>query len=164
MIFLSAHISGQAQTEQELDQLGTIVDTLYDVISGPKGERAWDKFRSLFHATARMGAIVKNGAGELVFFSLTPEEYIERNGPFFKKSDFFEEELVRQVNIFGGVAQVFTSYQFRLGLEGPPEQRGINCIHLVQEKGRWWIRDIIWQAETETLKLPSEMEGIKKKK
>ena len=64
------------------------------------------------------------------------------------------EEIARKTQIFGGVAQVFTSYQYKLKADGPIEKQGINCIQLAREKGRWWITNIIWEAASEKNPLP----------
>ena len=71
----------------------------------------------------------------------------------------------RKEQIFGGVAQVFTAYGYRFSEDGPIEKKGINCINLAFEQGRWWITNIIWEAESDQLEMPKwALKGMKKKK
>lgn len=151
-LFLFSDLTAQStERYQEIDPL--IID-LYDVISGPSGARDWAKFNSLFHSEAMMGATQVQEDGTRAFVYFTPTQYIERSGKFFEENGFFEEEIARKTQVFGGVAQVFTSYQYKLKADGPIAKQGINCIQLAREKGRWWITNIIWEAASEQNPLP----------
>lgn len=144
-------LQGDPNDVTEIDQL---VKSLYDVISGPAGERNWERFRSLFTPSAYMGASVATPGGPK-FVTFTPEEYVRKNGPLFMQNEFREKEIGRKINQFGNIAQVFTSYEFDLN-KGQHKQRGINSIQLVREQGRWWIASIIWQDESKELSIPAE--------
>jgi hypothetical protein len=139
-----------------------IVKALYDVISGPAGERDWNRFQSLFTPQASMGAVVTNKEGVSRYMRFTPKEYQERNGPQFAKAGFFEEELGRQQTKFGEMAHVWSAYQFRFAPNEPVQQRGINSIQLVYEGGRWWVANILWNAERPDVTIPAEL--VKKAK
>ena len=150
-LFFIAQLTSLAAQEKSHDfsQIDHVIKTLYCVISGPAGDRDWNLFRSLFHQKAIMGATSKNKEGEKVFNSFTPEEYVQRNGAVFKNRGFFEEEIERITHQYGGVAQVFTSYQYQFEKEGPIIAKGINCVQLAFIKDRWYITQIIWEAESE---------------
>ncbi|MGB5006375.1 MAG: hypothetical protein WBO39_05515 [Ferruginibacter sp.] len=47
---------------------------------------------------------------------------------------FHEKELNRIVNLFGNVAQLFTTYEFTAGITPPTHKRGINSAELFKEK------------------------------
>ncbi len=143
--------------KKDVETIDGIIKALYDVISGPAGERDWNRFRSLFHADAYMGAITPKKE----FRKFTPEEYIQRNGPFFKTNSFMEKELGRTVNEFGNIAQVFTSYEYTAGTPAKT-QRGINSVELVNEKGRWWIMSVGWDEESATQPIPPKYLSEKK--
>ncbi len=134
-----------------------VITTLYDVISGPPGERNWKLFLSLFHDDANMGSITFDQEGASSFRSFTPKEYIDRNGKYFVENGFYEEEVKRKVNLYGHIAQVWTSYQILTGEDGPVRLKGINAIQLVFENNMWKITNIIWQAENENFPLPLDM-------
>jgi hypothetical protein len=138
----------------DVSSVDAIVKATYTVISGPAGARDWNRFYSLFLPEARMGAVSGNGR----FNDFTPEQYVRMNSPLFEKQGFYEEELGRTVQEFGGVAQVASAYQFRFAPGGKVEQRGINYITLVKSAGRWWIANLSWQDEEGGLKLPPAME------
>ncbi len=144
----------QAQEKQaQFSEIDELIETVYSVISGPKGERDWSLFQSLFHEKAIMGMTLEQ-KGEAFFKAISPEEYIKMNSPMFKDRAFYEVEIDRKVNKYGGVAQVFSSYQF--GFEKDKFiQKGINSFQLVFADGRWYITQLIWQPETPELPLPS---------
>lgn len=146
--------NAQNNENSDFAEIDSVITTLYKVISGPAGERNWNLFKSLFHEKATMGAIRISKEGTRNFSYFDVDGYVERNGPFFKDNGFYEEELGREVKIFGGVAQVFTSYQFRLNDDIKIVQRGINCIQLVFDVNRWYITNIVWEAETVNNKIP----------
>jgi hypothetical protein len=144
------------QMKKDVSSIDNIIAALYAVISGPAGERDWIRFRNLYHEKAYMGAVVKTPAGQVVYRSFTPDEYVKANGPFMLKNAFFEEELGRTVNQYTKIAQVFTSYQYRLKEDGPVEERGINSLQLVYFNDRWWITSIIWEDEGKENPLPEK--------
>lgn len=130
-----------------------MVNAMYNVISGPAGQRDWKRFKNLFTADCKLGAIFKNKQGEMVYKAFSPDDYIKNNDPYFLKNGFIEKELNRITHTFGALTQVFTTYEFESGGE---KQRGINSLQLVYSKNRWWIASLIWQEETPEHPLPKE--------
>lgn len=145
---------------EDVSTLDAIITSLYDVISGPAGERDWERFYSLFSPDGKMAALANTEDGA-VYVKMTPQEYKERNAPVFQQSGFYEEELSRQVDRFANIAQVFSTYQFKLDPEGPVVQRGVNSIQLGFYKNRWWIISLLWNGETGEEKIPAKY--LKKK-
>lgn len=129
------------------------ISQVYDIISGPAGERDWDAFRQCFMSNSMMGAIVPAAGGTEQFYAFSPEQYITNNNPFLSKNDFFEKELGRKVIQFGSVAQVASAYEYRFSKDGKVEKRGINFFQLVRTNGRWKITNLTWQEETENYEL-----------
>ncbi len=88
---------------------------------------------------------------------MTVEDYAQRNGPFFEKNGFFEQEAARSTDSFANIAHVFSSYESRHDKEdAKPFQRGINSIQLMNDGKRWWIVTIFWQGEDEKNRLPDK--------
>src|SRR5215212_4150690 len=76
---------------KDVSSTGAIVAAVYDVISGPAGQkRNWDRMRTLFVPDARMIPTGKRPTGESTRRVLTVEEYIINSGPFLEKDGFFE--------------------------------------------------------------------------
>jgi hypothetical protein len=143
---------------EEFKTIDGIVKALYSSISGPAGERDWDYFRSLYKPNAIMGAISPNPDGALEYHSLTPEDYIAKNGPFFLKNGFWEKEIGREVQRFGEVAHVYTAYEFEMkGKDEVVKRRGINSVQLVFDSDRWWIVSIQWDSERDGNTIPASM-------
>ena len=142
----------------DVASIDALIKATYDVISGPAGPRNWNRFHSLFLPDAQMGAMAMTPQGQPVFRAITPQSYQRSNAPFFLKNGFYEEELNRNVQQFGNVATVQSSYQFRFTPDGKIEQRGVNYFTLVKSNGRWWITNLTWQDEEKDLPLPAALQ------
>ena len=143
-----------------VDQL---VSALYEVISGPAGQRDWDRMKSLFHPNAIMGAMRKSPEGQLIYSNFTVDQYIERNGSYFLENGFFETETGSTTDSFGELQHRFSAYSSKRTADGPIFARGINSIQCVFEKGRWWIVSIQWNTEREDLMIPKKLRNSKRK-
>jgi hypothetical protein len=157
-----------AKNPADVDTIDHLVAALYDVISGPAGKpRDWDRFRSLFLPDGRLSVIraaapATDGKpatnGDVVF--LTPDVYVERDDPYFKKSGFFEHGIAQRTEEFGNLAMVWTTYESRHdATDAKPFARGINCLTLAHAQGRYWIVNITWDDEREGLSLPEKYLG-----
>ncbi|MBU1385085.1 MAG: hypothetical protein KKG14_09155 [Alphaproteobacteria bacterium] len=135
-----------------------IVTALYDVISGDAGvARDWDRFRSLFHPTARLIPSGVNPQGVGVARALTPEDYITRSGPVLERDGFHEREIARREERFGHIAHVWSTYDSVRSLsDAAPFMRGINSIQLFNDGSRWWVISVYWQAETPEAPIPAD--------
>lgn len=145
---------------EDVASIDAILAALYDVISGPAGQkRDWDRMRSLFASEARMAATVKRRDGTVGKRSFTVEEYIAQNAKPMEDGGFFEKEITKHVDQYGQIAQVFSSYESRRSLsEEKPFARGINSLSLWNDGKRWWVLSIIWQGETPENPLPAKFD------
>ncbi|NJO02567.1 MAG: hypothetical protein HC880_13560 [Bacteroidia bacterium] len=140
--------------------LDGIIAALYDVISGPAGEkRNWNRMRALCKPELRLNAVGQSKDGSIHYVSMTLDEYISRNGPFFEQNGFYERELSRQTDQFGYISHVFTTYEIKFKPEGDVIMRGINSVQLIYEQGRYWIINVLWNAETPQHPLPERYLG-----
>ncbi len=138
--------------------IDSIMKAVYDVISGDAGQkRDWERFRTLFHKDARMIPSGKNKDGTVGARAFTPEEYITRSSPFMEKEGFFERELARKTDVYGNIAQVFSTYEsLHKQTDKTPFARGINSFQLLNDGKRWWVLTIYWQNETPETPIPKE--------
>jgi hypothetical protein len=147
-------------TEREVEELniGLTIKAVYDVISGPPGQkRDFDRMRSLFAPGATLKAIGPKGlrGGSL-------EDYISRNAAILEKEGFAERELGRRVEVWGGLATAWSAYDGRTA-SGSFHERGINSFQLVKINGKWKVASILWQEETPDNPLPRALiQGSKK--
>jgi hypothetical protein len=138
-----------AARPEDVGSMEAVVAAVYDVISGPAGQpRDWNRMRSLFAPGARLIPTVyrPDSAPSLRVWDV--EQYITTVGPRLEASGFFEKEVAHRVERFGGVAQVFSTYESRHAAADPaPFARGINSFQLWYDGKRWWIVTIYWEAE-----------------
>ena len=139
----------------DVKSLDSILVAIYDVISGPAGNRDWNRFRSLFAPEARLTSAQKNKDGSI--FLENVEGYVQGAGDYFKTHGFYEKSVVNRVDKFGNIAQVFSSYESRNAPNEKPFARGINSIQLFNDGTRWWVLSILWDEETPANPLPPEL-------
>jgi hypothetical protein len=140
----------------DVNSIAAILRALYDVISGPPGDRDWNRLRSLCVPEARLTSTTKSAASTAPRL-LTIDDYIQRAGKFFTTHGFYESAIVNRVQTFGNIAQVFSSYKSRNAPNEKPFARGINSIQLFYDGSRWWVLSILWDEESPSNPLPPEM-------
>jgi len=151
---LSAQVP--APKPDDVKSIDSILAALYSVISGPAGERDWNRFRSLFLPGATLTSAGKDREGNIHVRPRTVEGYVTGAGGYFAQQSFFESPIVSRVQTFGNVAQVFCSYESRGAAGEAPFARGINSIQLAHDGKRWWIISILWDEERPDNPLPKE--------
>lgn len=168
LIILTLAFNAMAQNETKTESkeanpadvasIDAIMKSVYEVISGDAGKkRDWDRFRTLFHKDARLIPSGKNPQGVVNAIVLSTEQYIQRAAPFMEKEGFFEREIARKTDIYGNIAQVFSTYaSFHKADEKEPFMRGINSFQLLNDGKRWWIITIYWQGETKENPIPKK--------
>ena len=139
----------------DVASLDSILVAVYNVISGPAGNRDWNRFRSLFIPGARLTSAQKNKDGS--FFLEDVEGYAQGAGEYFKTHGFYENAIVNRVQKFGNIAQVFSSYESRNAANEKPFARGVNSIQLFNDGTRWWVVSILWDEETPANPLPPDL-------
>lgn len=150
---------GYTQNEPYLEKvksIDSIIHNLYNVISGEKGEeRDWELMKYLFHKDAKL---IPSGLGRDSIYRasyITADQYIESSGKWLIENGFYEKEIHRETNVFGNIAQVFTTYEaFHSESDEQPFMRGINSIQLLYDNERWWIINIYWSQETKNNPIP----------
>ena len=135
-------------------EIRALIRDVYAVISGPAGEeRDWDRMRTMFTTDARLSAIVPrrdsaNATPRMARVVMTVDDYVQRSGPMLMRDGFFETELYSEIERYGNVAHVWSTYESRIrSPETEPIDRGINSFQLVHIDGRWLVYSILWNSE-----------------
>jgi hypothetical protein len=148
--------STPAANPADVKSIDAILTELYAVISGPAGDRDWNRFRSLFAKNALLTSVTKEASDHPVK-PMSPDDYISLAGDYFKTHGFYEKPIVNKVDRFGNIVQVFSSYESRNAPNEKPFARGINSIQLFYDQNRWWVLSILWDEETPSNPLPGNM-------
>jgi len=153
-----------AKNPGDVDTVDHLVASLYDVVSGPAGQRDWDRFRALFVPDGRLAWIVPESAatkdkparkGDAVF--LTPDMFMQQNDPYFKTNGFFERSIAIRVDEFGNLVEVWSTKESRDAKDdAQPSSRGIDSFQIVHAHGRFWIASLIFDDERPGVTLPAK--------
>ena len=162
IFWLASFTSVPAQTQvlttnPELETIDGVIKNLYQVISGPAGQRRdWNKMRDLFRPEARLSSLGTDREGKPRFVTMAIEDYIRNSGPNFEQNGFFEREIGRVTEQYGDLFHVFSAYEARRDEKEPPYMRGVNSIQMIKKDGRFWIANIIWNTETKENPIPAK--------
>jgi hypothetical protein len=153
-----------AKNPGDVDTVDHLVASLYDVVSGPAGQRDWDRFRALFVPDGRLGWIIPESAatkdrparkGDAIF--LTPDMFMQQNDSYFKTNAFFERSIVKRVDEFGNLVAVWSTKESRDAKDqAQPSSRGIDSFQIVRAHGRFWIACLIFDDERPGVTLPAK--------
>src|SRR5258705_9722970 len=140
-----------------------ILNAVYSVISGGKGQaRDWDRMRSLFVPDARLipavaASTANGGAGHSDAIMLTVDGYIERSGSRLTRDGFFERSIHNEIEQFGNIVQVWSTYESRHNLDDAKAfARGINSFQLLKDGDRYWVVNIFWDSESPAKPIPAK--------
>ena len=150
----AAPAAAPAADPADVESIDAILAALYDVISGPAGERDWDRFRSLFAPNATLAPMAPRPDGSLRVQVITPEQYVQWGGAYFLENAFYEVEAGRELERFGNVANAMSFYESRRSPEEEPFTRGVNTITLLHDGTRWYVLSIAWDEVREGLAAP----------
>jgi hypothetical protein len=155
-VFSAADLAAKvpAPKPDDVNSMDAILRATYDVISGPAGDRDWNRFRSIFFPQARFTQTTKTPEGGVAIMSWNVDEFIRDAHEFFAKQAFYENAIVNRPMSYGNVTQVFSSYESRHSPGEKPFDRGINSIQLLNDGKRWWVVSILWDSERPDNLLP----------
>ena len=154
----SSQAAPPAARPSDVASLDAILQSLYDVISGPaKAPRDWDRFRSLFAPDARLMPISRRPGVAPDARVFSPDDYVERTSKIFEQMGFYEKEIARRVETYAGLTHVWSTYESRRAADDPaPFARGINSIQLLNDGTRWWIVTVFWESERPDQPIPQQ--------
>jgi hypothetical protein len=131
------------------EQIGSVVDEMYAMISGAAGPRDWSRQERCFLPEARQVRTWVDEQGRPQKKSLSLEDYERDTTPYFAANAFHEIETSRRIDLFGNIAHVWSGYEARTALDdAEPERRGINSIQLFRDPDAGWrIIHMIWDNQ-----------------
>jgi hypothetical protein len=160
---IAGHPGWPAAKPEDVKSPEAILNAVYSVISGGKGQaRDWDRMRSLFVPDARLipavaASAANGGAAHSDALFLTVDGYIERSGSRLTSDGFFERSIHNEIEQFGNIVQVWSTYESRHNLDdAKPFARGINSFQLLKDGDRYWVVNIFWDSESPTKPIPAK--------
>ena len=137
--------------------LNGIMKAYYDVVTVEKGGKVYYERDSLLHWPNVMVGWVnyaESDKGPFRYVSL--KEYHHLSDPYLEKSGFYEKEISRKVEQFGGIYHVWSTYESRNRKTGPVIERGINSIELFYDGKRFWILGWFFDSEHKSNPIPAK--------
>ena len=140
---------------EDVSTISGLINATYEVVSGLKGEkRQWERDVSLHHPKAIYSYKDRDGSQ----LTISVSDFHKETEELVMETDFIEYETNREVRVFGNIAQVWSTYETKLKIDGPVERRGINSIQLIYENNRWWIISWVFDKETEDNRIPKSFD------
>ena len=124
--------------------ISDLLDRMYTVISFEEGsEPNWQGLEELFSSHARITRITPEATDHM-----DRKSFLEMTRDLFEigaYTSFYEFELAREIEQFGDIAQVWSTYETRRNREARDALgRGINSIQLIREQGAWRVLGLLW--------------------
>jgi hypothetical protein len=135
-----------------------IIKAAYDAISGPAGNRDWNRFRSLFLPQARFTEVGKGPDGKVIVLTWGVDEFVREGTNVFAAEPFYENGIVNRPEGYGNMLTVLSSYESHHAVGDKPFQRGVNSFQLLNDGTRWWIISIFWDSERADNPLPAKFQ------
>jgi hypothetical protein len=141
----------------DVRSMDAIMHAYYDVISGPAGNRDWNRFYSLFVPGGRLIQTSRPAPDSTPRTVVrTPQEFVQWIGPYMAKNALYEKEISHSVDTFDAITQRFSTYAIRNAAgDAKPSGRGIASAQLFNDGKRWYIVTVYWDNETPGSAIPS---------
>ena len=148
---LHSHPEWPKANPEDVNSIRAIVGAFFDAISAPAGGTLnRDRLRALFVPGGRIEIpqpAWKGSPADVIF--LTPDQYADSSDSQTAKTGFFDHLLAIQIQHFGLMAHVYTSYESRKNQSDPnPFVRGVKSIELLNSASRWYIVQVSWDRES----------------
>ncbi|WP_297737165.1 hypothetical protein [uncultured Maricaulis sp.] len=143
-------------------EIENLIKVCYEMVSGPAGPRDWSRQDEIFHPDCRQIRTGVDESGQPWMRTFSLDEYRADADAKLATMDFYEIALVNRIEVFGNIAQAWSSYEAKTRPgDAPSERRGINAFHFYKgPNGRWQIIAMIWDNERDGLRLPADMTGF----
>jgi len=154
---ISSHPDRPVANPADVASPVAIVHAFFSAISAPSGGRLdRSRLQSLFVPDGRIaiGIEPKSSRPADVLF-LTPAQYAESSDTCTATHGFLDHNLANQVDRFGVMAHVYSSYESRSNPADPkPMGRGIKSFELLNCAGRWYILQVYFDTERPNNPIP----------
>ncbi len=140
---------------EDVTTIDGIIAAWYEVISGPVGApRDWGRDATLYLPGIAFTPVEAGPDDTYFTTTVAKNDWVREADPFLVESGFVEREIHRVTHRFGGIAHVWSTYEWETahGRSG----RGINSIHLFYDGQRWWITHATWDSERPENPIPPE--------
>ncbi|HEX5234014.1 MAG TPA: hypothetical protein VFW25_01655 [Silvibacterium sp.] len=134
--------AGACPSTKTIDELVSALDA---AVSGP-ADKDRTCFRRVFTEDAQLVPLAKGPDGSLVPRTLTVDGWIaavKKHG----SEVFYEKQIKYTSDVYGHMAQIWSTYETRSTPDGKALDRGINSIEAVKDGQEWKAEHILWEAE-----------------
>ena len=145
--------------KEDVSSINGIIKATYETVSGEAGaKRQWERDLSLHTPNAIYCFPLENSEGKLQQTIMSIKDFHKETDTMVLKTAFYENEINREVRVFGNIAHVWSTYETRLEKNGSVVRRGINSVQLYYDQERWWILSWSFDKERENRKIPQTFE------
>lgn len=146
-----------AADPNDVSSIDAIITALYESDSKVVGTKTGsERFRSLFLPNERGVSVAMRPNGKAGTVSRTVDEFLEDALQGQPRDGFREREIARTAEVFGNIAQVFSTYESRRNAGDVTPTRGINSFQLFFDGSRWWITSVLWDSERPNNPIPAK--------
>ena len=152
---LNGQLRAQSTTVNDDQAINECIQQFYRYLNFNNGNTA--SMDSLPRVCTSNASIIANFTGKpmqwtVISFIAFMKESVSKQSIIARQ----ETELFERTDVFGNIAQRFSTYSIQFTTKDKVEQRrGINAIQLLKVEGQWLISAIIWDTEKPGNPIPS---------
>lgn len=140
----------------ELKQIDRVTEALYaSICFEQQCKPALDTLKRLF---IPQGKLINNN--DTVPVIMTVDQFIRAFQEQLSSGEvisFHETEITARTDLFGKIAHRFSTYEAKFDLSTPePLCVGINSIQFIKVDQSWLVASIVWNDQSEDLKIPQQ--------
>ena len=140
-----------------LSTLNGIMKAYYDVVTVKKGGKISYERDSLQHLPdVRVGWVTHEQRFKPGFKLVTLKGYHQETDAALEQVGFYEHEISRKVEHFGGIYHVWSTYESKNTPGGKVIARGINSVELYFDGKRFWILGWFFESESPIRHIPAK--------
>jgi hypothetical protein len=132
-LFAQAPPKTSAANPKDVDSVESILKAYYDIMTGPKGPRDWDRFYSLFAPDGGFSSPEEP--------RLTPQDVQKRLAPYLESHDNVVKVTstdIQKTDTGASVTRKYTVEPIGTG----PKGTGTDKLKLQFDGKRWWIQNV----------------------
>lgn len=147
----------QADLAQDRATPESVVAASYQAISGPAGaKRDFARIAAICTPDVRFVMVTYVPHNSSSTRSMNLGEFEQAYDQMMEGRAFYETGVRQQVEGFGDVATVLSTYESRDAPAAAPFARGLNSYLLVKSADGWRIQTIFWENEAPGVTLPAK--------
>lgn len=147
-VYVAQTRGDQNETSSDGVAADALLQEVIAIVSGPGGERDWDRLRTRFVVGAAMLGVRREPTGQTRVRTQDLDAWIQGARKYLQDNSLYERVVSREVTQQPGALHLLVTLESRRSPDSAPYQRTTNALMLIMVGGHWRI--LSWTVLEET--------------